>query len=208
MADEQVQHLGIRFSALTALMHRPQILTGWIRDILLRHFQEGQIEHPELARLIWHDTERANILIENHTNWTPDISGRRPAIILKRNAFENVRLGIADRHTGVGLDGKDMFTTFWTGSHTCFCIGETGAQAEVLATEVQREFTRYADVFREELGMHRFRVISVGEVSQLEEATENFVVPVTAGYSFEESWIAGPDAPILHKISLSLSSLL
>lgn len=207
MADEQVQYLGIKFSALEALMNRPQILTGWIRDVLLRHFQEDQIEHPELARLIWRDTERTNILIENHTNWTPEITGRRPAIILKRNAFENVRLGIADRHTGVGLDGKDQFTTFWSGSHTCFCIGETGAQAEVLAEEVRRELTRYADAFRECLGIHRFKVMSVGEASYLEESTENFVVPVTAGYSFEESWIAGPDAPILHKISLSLSSL-
>jgi hypothetical protein len=128
-------------------------------------------------------------------------------VILKRNAYENVRLGIADRHIGLATDGRDQYTTFWTGSHTCFCIGETGAQAEVLAAEVQRVLGRFAPIFQECLALHRFRVLTVGEASQLEESTENFVVPITAGYSYEDSWQAGPDAPVLRKISLTTSSL-
>jgi len=92
----------------------------------------------------------------------------------------------------------------WVGSHTLFCIGGTGAQAEVLATEVQRELTEFASHYLRNMHLHRFQVVEVGAVGELEEATENFVVPVTVGYAFMQNWTVAQQAPTLHHVSLSL----
>jgi hypothetical protein len=208
MADEDVQNFGSQFSAICVLMNRPQLISGWFRDILIKHFQSGQHEHPELANLIWGDTERTSILIEPHTKWTPEMTSRRPAVIIKRNGFENVRMGIEDRmQSNPSIGAPEHYITFWTGSTTMFCIGETGAQAEVLGTEVQRKLTQFAPIIRKTLGLHRLRVLNVGEVHELEEYSDNYVVPVTAGYTFEESWEVTPEAPFISKISLSLKNL-
>ena len=101
-------------------------------------------------------------------------------------------------------EGNDHYVTFWKGSHTLFCIGGTGAQAEILATEVQRELTEFGPELVRTLGLMRFQVTEIGAVGELEEAQENFVVPVTVGYAYEERWITRIQGPRLNTVSLSL----
>ena len=73
----------------------------------------------------------------------------------------------------------------------------------MLATEVQRELTGFGPVILKSLGLHRFQVTEVGAIAELEEATENFVVPVTVGYAYEQRWLIKRQAPTLRTISLS-----
>jgi hypothetical protein len=182
---------------------RRLIMTGFFRDILIRHFtrQEG-IEDLDLRHLLWREDERTNILIESIWRWRPQITEKRPAILIKRNSCRNVQKGI-DNFVATNRTGNEEFSTFWVGSHTLFCLGETGAIAEILSTEVQRELTQFGPRIRSTLGLNKFDVTDVGPIGELEEATENCVVPVTVGWAYEETWQLVKQALPIRRINLA-----
>lgn len=190
-------------SNLCAKGWRPIMLTGLLRDLLVKHFQPRLIEDSDLRSLIWREDEKqTKILIESIHRWRGELVEFRPAILVKRNTYQNQRLGIGDR---VGADGRGMvrYSTFWVGSHTVFCIHGTGAGVEILATEVQRELTEFAPVVRQTLGLKKWSVTEVGAISEVEEARESFVVPITVGWAYEENWTLELESPKLRRISLS-----
>ena len=173
----------------------------------MHHFADPNIiEEGDLRHLIWKDDPSTGILIEMDYRWTPESTERRPAIIIKRNACRNDRRGWGDRRQGPPGDiyGNEHYVTFWIGSHTMFCIARTGMQVELLADEVQREFTEFGPVMARNLDLKRIQVTDKGPVSQLEEAEETFAVAVTVAYGYEERWIVRPECPTLSHISLSL----
>ena len=56
MAEEPL-YLGTKISSVCSLLPRPLILTGFLRDVLIRHFSAADfIEQPELRHLIWSNT--------------------------------------------------------------------------------------------------------------------------------------------------------
>jgi len=206
MADP-IQYIGTNFSDLCSTLNRPLSMTGIFRDYFIRHFKDANlIEETDLKHLIWKAGEDTDILIESVHRWRPELTERRPAIIVKRNSYQNDRRGIGDRRMGPIADreGNEHYVTFWVGSHTLFCIGGTGAQAELLGNEVQRELTEFGPELARKLDLKRFQVTQVGAVAELEEAQENFVVPVTVGYAYEERWIIRPQVPRLARVSMSL----
>lgn len=196
---------GMKLSSVCSLLARPVVITGLFREVLARHFQEGRIETPDLADLVWRRDQTTGIVIENIHRWRPQTTNQRPAVVIKRNAYRNQRRGIGDKHQGNPTDreGNPHFSTYWVGSHTLFCLGGSGAQVELLATEVQRELTEFGPLLQKTLNLFRFAVLEVGPVNELEEATETFVVPVTAGYAFEENWKLLEQAPKLSRVALS-----
>lgn len=202
--DPEIRY--IQSSALCSLLPRPLILTGLFREILTRHFASpDNIETPELAHLLWQEGETSGILIESIHRWRPELTEHRPAVIIKRNAYANQRVGIADRLMGPIADsrGTDHYSTFWAGSHTLFCIGGSGAQADLLGTEVCREIHHFHPVIRGTALLHRLEVKEVGAIAELEEATENFVVPVTVAYAYEDHWALTQERPTLQSLRLS-----
>ena len=187
-------------SALCHTGWAPLIITGLLRDTLVRHFSDEKlIEMPDLRKLIWREEPPTGILIESVYRWRGDLTEKRPAILLKRNAYKNVRMLIMDK-VGVDGEGNENFTTFWVGSHTLFCIHGTGASVEILA-----ELTQFAPVFTSMFGLHKFKVNEVGQISELEEATENFVVPITIGWAYEENWRLEQEALRLMAINFSFN---
>jgi len=201
------QYFGTQLDSLCALLPRPIIMTGVFRDVLSRHFvSPDYIESPDLRHLIWRAGEDTGILIESIHRWRPELTEHRPAVIVKRNAYSNTRRGFGDRRQGppADIDGFAHYITFWTGSHTLFCIGGSGAQAEILGSEVQREFTQFGPELARALDLKRIQVTEIGAVAELEEAQANYVVPVTVGYTYEERWIVRPQVPRLNKISMSM----
>ena len=200
------QFFGTTLSSLCSVLPRPLIITGLLREILIRHFAKAEyIETPELAHLLWQDGEKTDILIESIHRWSPALTEKRPAVIIKRNAYRNRRMGIGDRLQMPSADkyGDARYATFWFGSHTLFCIGGSGAQAELLGTEVYREMHHFHPLIRQSALLHRFQVTEVGAIAELEEATENFVVPVVVGYAFEDTWVIRQERPTLRSISFS-----
>lgn len=194
-------------SSLCVKLGRPFVMTGLIRDILTRKFSVADnIEENELKGLLWLPGSATNILIESAHRWVPAHVEKRPAVIIKRNTYQNTRRGIGDQRQGphVDAEGQRHFTTYWIGSHTLFCIGGSGAQAEILGSEVQRELTEFGPVIREKMGLMQFQVLQIGAIARLEEAQENFAVPLTVGWAFEERWVLRQEAPLLKHISLTM----
>lgn len=180
------------------------MLTGMVRDILIRHFTApSNIEEPDLRHLVWRADERTGILIESIHRWRGELVEKRPAVIVKRNAYQNLRLALGDR-SGLTEDGHYEYSTFWVGSHTVFCLHGSGASVEVLASEVQRELTEFAPVIIQYLGLLKWAVTEVGEISEIEEAKETYVVPITVGWAYEEEWRVELESLKLRKIPLSV----
>lgn len=174
----QWEHLGLR----------PLLISGIIRDILKHHFARvDSIEAPVLKTADWRNALSTGILIETITRWRGDLVEKRPAVIIKRNAFRNVRI-VRDDLQGVDEHGDPNYITLWVGSHTIFCIHKTGASTEILANEVQRLLTGFGPEIRDTFDFKKFQATEVGTLAEIEEATESFVVPVTLGWAYEEKW--------------------
>lgn len=206
-SPSQPQYLGTTVSHLCSLYPRRYIITGMFREQLVRHFSsENTIEIPELKHLVWKKGQETDILIEVWTRWVPEMTEFRPGIVIRPNAYTNDRKGIGERLQGPPTDrlGRDHFSTFWGGSHTLFCIGGSGMQADLLAEEVKREIQFFAPKLQRNARLKRLRIIEVGGIGELEEAQENFVVPVTVGYYWEDSWVLRQESPILRSISLKM----
>ena len=189
-------------SAVCELGWRPIFITGLIRDLLIRHFADPtNIEEKDLRHLVWKADERTGILVESVHRWRGELTEKRPAVVIKRNAYKSMRVALNDM-TGKTEKGFEQFTQLWIGSHTLFCIHGTGASTELLATEVQRELTEFSPIIRQYLGLHKFVVTEVGAISEVEEATENFVVPINLGWTYDESWTLEPESLPLRRVPL------
>ena len=180
----------------------PLLLTGLFRDWLTRHFIPQNIEASDLRKLIWQEAASSGIMVESVWRWRPDMAEKRPAVLIKRNAFKNLRFSIGDQ-VSTDAQANDHYQTMWVGSHTLFCLHMGGASCEMLATEVQREFTEQGPRIVRALGLHRFQVTDVGPISAVEEATQNYVVPVTVGWAYNEKWKLSADALPLKGIDLT-----
>lgn len=195
-------------SALCSLGPRPHVITGFLRQWFISHFsREAQIESPDLRGKLWSrigtDTE---IEIESVTRWKPETTEFRPSIIIARDDWKVLRLGIDDRMMGEGwgdISGVEHFATYLEGSHTLFAVSSDAVEAEILAGEVYKEMMHFGPKVREELDLKRFVVVGVGKLFELEEARSNYAVPVTVAYGIEERWKLIPHAPFLKRIVLS-----
>lgn len=180
------------------------MITGLLRDMLVRHFAEPfSVEEPDLRHLVWREDERTGILIESIHRWRGTLVEKRPAVIIKPNGRQNVRWGIQDS-AGSDGQGNRLYQTFWAGSHTLFCIHGSGASADILATEVQRELSQFHPIIVNYLGLYQWQVTEVGGVAELEEAKESFVIPVTVGWNYSEQWSISLEALKLRKVPLDV----
>lgn len=183
---------------------RQLMITGLIRDMLIRHFTEPlSIEEPDLRHLVWREDERTGILIESIGRWRGNLVEKRPAIIIKANGRQNIRWGIQD-YAGADGQGNRQYQTFWAGSHTLFCIHGSGASAEILAAEVQREMLQWHPVIVQYLGLYSWQVTEVGTASEIEEARESFAIPVTIGWTYTEMWKLSLESLKLRKVPLRI----
>lgn len=184
---------------------RPHLMTGFFREWFINHFSKSDnIEAKELRGKLWKAIPDTNIVIESITQWRPDLTQKRLAIIIKRNDWQVQRITIGDRlHGNIPFSGNREHSVLVTGSHTFFCLAGRGTEAEILAAEVYREMMQFGPVIRDELDLKRFVVVSVGSLFELEESKENFGVPVTVSYVADENWQLVPQSVVLKSIVLS-----
>jgi hypothetical protein len=206
-------------SALCSLGMRPHLMTGILRKFLIQHFiDRNNQEQPAFRQegtappndYLWRASDSTGILIESITRWKPNTVEKRPAIILKRNAWTVERRGINDLMQGIpAIDALDRYATYMVGSHTLFCIAGEAAEVELLVAEVYRWLISFGPIIRQYIDLHRFVTVSVDSVFILDdEATENFVCPITVAYAHEERWTIRPHVPLLKLIEWRASELL
>lgn len=208
------------WSSLCATGHTPLILTGAFLTILKEHFSKASnIENEALRDNIFQENPEdttegvvdRGILIDTVYRFNPVDFGTRPAIYAKRNEMQTQRYGINDGlHVGLGvdkngellLDQGEYHTVGVLGSHTMFCIGRTGAEAEVLAYEVFREIQHFSPILRQRLRLKKLAVTQLTALSKLEEYDQHYVVGVVLGWAYFEAWRIKPVAPWLKTISI------
>ena len=187
---------------------RPQIMTGLFVSLLRQHFAsadniESAIFQARLFRNGPDEDGSTSVLIEDATVWTPGRTQLRPGIIIKRNGWEHQKRFTLDSTSGIDDQGNVQYTKLWRGSHTIFCIGREGAETEILVAETYRFLMHFGMVFRHYFGLLQFELLQIDALSMLEEEPENFVVPITVGYGWAESWTVQENIATLRDIRLS-----
>lgn len=210
MVDTRVVSLdGRPFKDLCDSGFRPNKLTGIMLLWMAQHFSvKDRILEPGLKDRIWtSDFETSKIQILPIDEWKPQTTEQRPAIIAKRHDIKFVRYGIDNRLMGGGIPNntRRIHVSGMQGSHTLFCIAGEGGEAEQLAAEVSQELMKFAPIVREWLNLLRLELVSIGTLSILEEASQNFVVPIDIAYAYLEQWELAPlDVPLLNEIKATI----
>lgn len=190
---------------LNALGIMPHLITGFLRDWLTNRFSDpNNIANDKFRGLIWKANPPTNILIESITRWKPETTETRPAIIIKRGNWTSQRLVLND-YSGPDNTflGSQSYGRLMIGSHTLFCIANTGIQAEVLAGEVFKDLNTYGLVIANILNLIKFEAVELGQLFQVEEGKENYAAPIVVQYTGQEVWTIAQQGPILKRISLS-----
>lgn len=184
---------------------RPHMMTGFFVDWFQKHFATTpNIEEPQLRGLLWTAVDSSNLEIESITRWKPQTTGKRPAIIVSRNDWKVLSLGIDNRMMVTrGISGIEHYAAYLQGSHTMFCLSGKPVEAEILSAEVYREMMQFGPLIRKELELMRFAAMGVGKLFEVEESAGHFAVPVTVAYFLEEKWRLIPQTPKLKNMKLS-----
>lgn len=191
----------------------PLAMTGFLLQYLQSHFQDprsleqlnlfGQPGDPLTPTGSLHgpgpDTP---VVVESVTRWRPDLTDKRPAVVVARQAWTSQRIGVSDQlYFGTANpDGSIDYCRLLAGSHILFCIHRGGAMAEMLAAEVSAEMTGFAQEIRKALGLMTFGVAGVDKLMKLEEPREHYAVPVTIAYVCQWTWRTIPAGPKLKTI--------
>lgn len=213
-----------KISSLCSTGLTPNNLTGALVAILRDHFSdpnnlefggknefrevdEREVPLMELQEYIWNpDRRTANIIIDPVWKYNREDIQRRPAILVKRNQFTTQKIAIGDGSTAAaGITGQvrgRLQTRLISGSHTIFNVAGSGAEAELLATEVFGHLMGFAQVLREELKLHAFDVQSVEAVNHFEEHNDKYVVPVVVAYTAARAWRVDTVSPYLKAFTI------
>jgi hypothetical protein len=207
-------------SALCSYGMRPHVMTGLLRQLLMGHFADpDHIEDSKVRQQIkdlnlWRPEEGdlglngGGILIESITRWLPGSTDKRPALIIKRNAWQWSKAVIGDKLERNMYTGKESYFGFWQGSHTIYCMAGTGAETEFLATETVKFLILFSSLIRTQMELKKFYVSEVGGVGEVQEVVQGYAVPVTVAYVAEENWSIQPYVPRLKRIVFKASDLL
>jgi hypothetical protein len=195
------------FTSVCELGPRPLVVTGWLKLWMQGHFTDraniDDFQGPDPTGPLWKpDFKVSKMAIESASKWIPELTEMRPSIIIKRNAWKRMRLGIDDRMMfHLDPDAQNRYANWWRGSHTLFCITGDGAESEKLGAEVFRELNEFGPVVRQILDLKMFQVDEVGALLKVKpDARENYAVPVTVNYVYEEFWKINQEAPIFKKM--------
>lgn len=224
MAESHQTLVGLDpISSLCTTGHPANVMTGILLRLLQEHFasplglEYNGVNEPgprSLENYIWTNVvETTRIQILPVWLYNPQDIQRRPGLYVKRNGLKPERLGIDDGFTTAPVRNPDgtiqripgeYKSKLIIGSHTVFCVGGTGAEAELLGMEVFNHFDQFGSVIRRNMNMHRFGVTEVGEVSLLDEFDQHFVVPVVCGHAVASAWRIDVVAPWLKTLAIDI----
>ncbi len=192
-----------RLSDLCTLMPQRLLVTGILIQWMREHFTcPSRIVNPLLHNALWNeDIAETGISIDSVFKYNPAVTEFRPGIFVKPGPWKVIRYGIDDRwmvgtrETQPTCDvhvRHTYYNSMCQGSHTLFCVAGESAEVEILANEVYKELLQFAPVVRRKFNFLRFVVTDMGEPAILEEATENFVVPIVVSYGAQDVWRIRP----------------
>jgi hypothetical protein len=192
-------------SSICSLGWRPILVTGMlVQEIRDQFSAPDRLEHINLREYLWRSRiDQTSLVVESMTRWNSSLVSSRPAILIRRNAWQTQRLGIGDRmQMATALDGWERFSLLMCGSHTIFCLAREAGECETLAAEVYLQLMQFGQKLRERLDLIRFMVTEIGQMLPVLEAREHFGVPITVAYVHNQSWTVRKHTPILENFAL------
>jgi len=179
-------------------------MTALFLCLLRDHFASADnIANDVFRERLYVAGDTTGILIEDATVWLPTRTEKRPAIVVNRNGWKHLKRLTLNGATGIDGDGHTHYAKLWRGSHTLFCIAPNGAEAEVLSTEIYRFLMHFGPVFQRSFKLLQFELVEIGPLSQLEEATKHYAVPITVAYGWCESWLIRKHEPTISDTRLA-----
>lgn len=198
----------------------PQIITGWfVRFLQWKFSATRNINNSQLktSDILWKpdDTLAQNytkkILVGTVNEYDPTDAQQRPAVMVRRGGTNLAgKMSLGDRYhvptnlLAGGTDpnieatmGHDQQVVGIAGSHTLFCIADTGGAAEVLGIDVWTTLIDFMHVARKDLKLDEFRVGELRPVGKLKEATDAWVVPIMVNYSYQRNTVVKLESPVL-----------
>lgn len=187
--------------------HSPLRITGFYLQALRSHFggDGDNIADAVYRKYTWAapgNGPETQITIEPNAKWEPGRSNARPAIFVRRNDWEFVRLGRNDKAEGYGFaeDGCEYYTAAIAGSHSLVVLANEDGEAEQLGWEVFGLVAMFANKMRESLGLLSLVTLGLGAPKKIKEASGSYAVVASQAYVQELSWSLKPDSPILRCI--------
>jgi hypothetical protein len=166
---------------------RPLLIDGLFRKILIEYFsQTEEIEYPTLATKLYSSDVPTGIVIETVYKWDPKQTEKRPAILIKRGAWQPQHLAMFDGLKSVDANLDPTYFRFWQGEHQFICLSRSGAEADMLGAEIARFLLHYGPFIRSACNFMRFRLQSLSPLSKIKEATDIFAIAVGVQYVWEE----------------------
>lgn len=189
-------------SSLCQMGLQPQLIQGMLRDLLTKQFQaQNHLAHT-IKNYVWRRADNTGILIEVKSRRKSTLAGKRPAILIGRNAYTYFPL-VVNNLVGMDKQGNTLSGVMWAGSSTLFCLDTDDLGVDILASECRAILVQNGLTIARALNLFKFQVLEVGAPAELEEEKENFVVPITVGWAFQELWRTEEEAPRLRKVHVS-----
>ncbi len=184
-------------------------LTGFFRAWLTLHFSSSQsICLPDWKKRLWTpDPATTQIVIEDAFAYNPGRIGQRPGLLIRRNSFKGIRLGIDSGRDmgGRSTTGEQFYTNAWQGSYTIFCLARLPGEVDQLAYEAWFTLNSYAPAVRKSFALNAISVAEIGAQGILKEsAGQQWAVPITIALVMQENWVLRPDSPPIRGMDTSI----
>lgn len=183
-----------------------KMIQGLIMTMLANHFGDVRnIENPFLRQYVWTPDDLTTGLVLNiEEDWSPNIINRKPAVYIKREAVQVVKLAINDMEQGSNLDGRSKYDVLFQGSHTLRCYGNNSLPPDDLAFEVATLVIRAAPVIRNYLSLANLRVTDISAKVRDDTApAESYFSSITVPWAFVYRYQVHRQAPQINVIDLS-----
>lgn len=176
----------------------------WLRGIILKTLQThfyfpNHLITPEAARLVgngWRADETTGVLIASTSNWKPELTQKRPAVLVRSGDTESLPPRTYNHAVESDvMTGEREFTKHKQTVLTCVCLGREEDEADVLAHEVDILLDYNALEFQDAFALERFEIQTVTAAKQHPEWREHFAAMVPVLVGFARSYSLTPDAP-------------
>lgn len=210
-------------SSLVASGITPFILTGILVRLLQYHFSDpDNIVRESLRYLRWNRDCTETILDENgeplqrlyiNVSYQLDLANaeQRPGIFVKREPVTTRRIA-AEKGDSVTTHIKQEVGSFQgkiyhkilEGAFSLICIGNSGAEADLLGEEVFDRMLFFAPMIEDDIRIGQFAVNALSEVQELKnEAKTSYYTVVRIQWASHRRWALTAIAPVLKRIRMT-----
>lgn len=176
---------------------RPAIMNAVFLNLLKHYFAHPAYLKTPRFKLNPNKTlepdENSSVFIASASAFTPEITDKRPAVIIRRMEWSCNDIGVGENTMPVANSTQRRFLYSFSGSHAFFCTSRESGELDLLTEEVMNCFIYFRPVIRRILGLAKFLLKMVDKVTIFRSNRDYFVCPIMVQYLWTESWTTEPN---------------